>query len=181
MKKTLSFFLCLCLALSAVSCSLRTGSSETGAAPDEADAGSRTEEAAAVDPPEQQEAEAETEAPAVPVEETLADLPEIVEAEGIVTLETAKPPEYKDGRLVIFFTDESVFYEADSPCSIGLISADAADSIPAALDLDSNPDIRNNNAFRGAVLVPEEPLPSGSYTFSVAIAHYIVSFDMTID
>ena len=181
MKKTALFFLCAALVLTSVSCSLRAGTEEADASSQPA-AGETTEaEPENGTQPTDEITGEEPSAPAVEPEESLASLPDNVEAEAINVLELSEPAQYKDGRLVMYFTNTAVFYRPDDVCSIGLISSDMADSISAVLDVETYPDIKNGDLYRGAVLVPSEPIPAGAYTFSVAIANYLVTFDMTVD
>ena len=99
----------------------------------------------------------------------------------ILELELAKPAEIINGTIVLYFTDEELFYASDAPCSIGLISSAMADSISGTLDMTSYPDMFSGDDYRGAAIIPSEPIPAGSYTFSVSIGTYLVSFDMTVE
>ena len=108
-------------------------------------------------------------------------LPENVEVSPILELELAKPAEIINGTIVLYFTDEELFYASDAPCSIGLISSAMADSISGTLDMTSYPDMFSGDDYRGAAIIPSEPIPAGSYTFSVSIGTYLVSFDMTVE
>lgn len=188
MKKTAIWILCAFLALTSVSCSLRSNDTESGLSA-QAEAGETAEEEISVEENDgQEQGEAVSSGgpsgPKKPVGEPEGEkyvAPENVEPVEISPLELSEPAFYKEGKLVMYFTDDTVFYRPDAVCSIGLISAEAAESIPAVLDLESYPDIKNGDLFRGAVLVPAQLIPPGSYTFSVMIADFIVTFDMTIN
>lgn len=125
--------------------------------------------------------EAAPEEPAEPEETETNPLPENVEISSILELELARPAEIKNGTLVMYFTDEELFYESDAPCSIGLISSDMADSISGTLDMTTYPDMFSGDDYRGAAIIPSKPIPTGSYTFSVSIGGYLVNFDMTVE
>jgi hypothetical protein len=188
MKKAAIWILCAFLVLSSVSCSLRSNSTESDpSSPQEAGETAEgeisAEENGSTEPGEagSPEGPSGAERPVGEPEGEKIVAPENVEAKEIYTLELSEPPFYKEGKLVMYFTDDTVFYRPDAVCSIGLISSESAESIPAVLDIDSYPDIKNGDLFRGAVLVPAQLITPGSYTFSVMIAEFIVTFDMTIN
>ena len=63
---------------------------------------------------------------------------------------------------------------------IGVISGDGARSCPARIVTKNYPDLMNGEDYRGAALIPEEPLEAGSFNFTVTIGRYLVSFTMTV-
>ena len=172
MKRLSLLLLCALLALSSA-CS-RGASAEDDAAPETARADARTDSAPT---------DAVTEIAAEPVSEEPETnaLPENVEVSSILELELSQPAEIKNGTLVMYFTDEELFYPSDSPCSIGIISSDMADSISGTLDMTTYPDMFSGDDYRGAAIIPSEPIPSGSYSFSVSFGSYLVNFDMTVE
>ena len=168
MKRLSLLLLCALLVLSSA-CS-KGASAGDDAAPETAQTNTAPAEAAP-------EAAAEPE----PAEPETNSLPENVEVSSILEVELAKPAEIKNGTLVMYFTDEELFYESDAPCSIGIISPDMADSISGTLDMTTYPDMFSGDDYRGAAIIPSEPIPTGSYTFSVSFGSYLVNFDMTVE
>ena len=166
MKKTALFLLCAALVLTLAACS--SSSPEDDAAEE------------SIEQPEQPVAEPEETAAQTEAPPTI-EFPENTEYTSTTDLRLAKTPEYRDGMLILYFTREDLWYKPDTICSIGLISSDSAQSIPATLDMTSFPDMFDGDEYCGAALVPAAPLPAGSYTFSVSIAEYLVTFDMAID
>ena len=174
-KKTAVLLLCAWLALAPVSCSKKESADmteETPAAQTEAP----VQEAAA---PAQETPADEPEAEPAPEEEH--GIPEDVEVQALYELKLSAPAEIRDGILVLFFTEEHIWYDKDAAGSIGMISSDMASSIAATLDTENVPDILNGTDYRGVALVPAEPIPAGEYSFSVTFANYIVAFDMTVE
>ena len=171
MKRITMLLLCALLAMS-VSCSRsRSGEeSETTAADPAPSVSAAADESPAEESPE-------TEAP----EEGPAEVPENVKVSSIIDLELAKPAVIEGNTLVLYFTDEELWYPEDAACSIGLISSEVADSISGTLDMTSYPDMFDGDSCRGAAIVASEPIPPGSYTFSVSIDNYLVTFDMTVE
>ena len=167
MKKTALFLLCAALVLTLAACS--SSSPEDDAAEEE----SIVQPEQSVTEPEDDAAE--TEAP------PQLEFPEDAHYTSTTDLRLAKTPEYRDGKLILYFTEKDLWYKPETICSIGLISSDSAQSVPATLDMTSFPDMFDGDDYCGAALVPSSPLPAGSYTFSVSIAEYLVTFDMDID
>ena len=177
MKKVSLMFLSALLVLSVVSCS-------SGSSGDESADGQVQTEAAELPQPEvaaETPAEPDVEEEAPPQEEAPSEPPGNVEITAITNLELSRPAEIIDGTLVMYFTDEELWYEPDAECSIGLISSEAADSIKGKLDMSSYPDMFVGDDYRGAAIIPDFPIPAGSYTFSVAFGKYLVTFDMTVN
>ena len=176
MKRLSLLLLCALLALS-TACS-KGASAEDDAAPDTAQADAQAD---ALDDSAPTEAVPEMAAEPEPEEPETNALPENVEVSSILELELAQPAEIKNGTLVMYFTDEELFYPSDSPCSIGLISSDMADSIACTLDMTTYPDMFSGDDYRGVAIIPSEPIPTGSYSFSVSFGSYLVNFDMTVE
>ena len=173
MKKTPILLLCALLALNAACSKGKTADETDSAAAPQADVEAISSDVSPAGTGEASEEPAEG-------TETNA-LPENVEVSAITELELARPTQIENGILVMYFTDEELFYEPDAPCSIGLISSDMADSISGTFDMTSYPDMFSGDDYRGAAIVPSEPIPSGNYTFSVSFGNYLVNFDMTVD
>lgn len=172
MKKLFHLLLCALLVLGAASCSAKQNDDVPA---DESETAVQAESPAEENTPEAGAPED------VPEEPETQGIPENVEVTTITPLELSKPAEIINGTLVMYFKDEEVWYQPDASCSIGMISEDAADSIPGSLDMTTFPDMFAGEDYTGAAIVPSTPIPSGSYTFSVLFANYLVTFDMTVD
>ena len=166
MKKTALFLLSLVLLLTAASCGKSAGDETPETLPVETTS---------------EEAETETPEPEETAEPVQLEFPDGSQYTTLTDLELAKPAEYRDGILILYFKQTDIWYKPDTICSVGLISDDSAESFPATLDMTSFPDMFDGDDYCGAALVPSSPLPSGSYIFSVSIAEYLVSFNVTID
>lgn len=96
-------------------------------------------------------------------------------------LELEKDPVYENGKLILYFTDHSIQYSADSQCIVGFISYGAADSYKATPDMETYPDMKTDSGYCGVALIPEDVIPAGNYTFNISLDSYVITFDMTIE
>ena len=96
-------------------------------------------------------------------------------------LELESKPYIQNGELILYFTNHELWYEPDEAAYIGIISDGSAMSVPAAIVTSKHPELESGEDYLGVALRPSEPLPSGSYAFTVTFSEYTVSFEMTID
>ncbi|MBO7405602.1 MAG: hypothetical protein J6V24_11625 [Clostridia bacterium] len=123
------------------------------------------------------------ETPAVADEEPVIE-PDITTEYPYVTLkqlELESKPYIQNGELILYFTNHEIWYEDDDAAFIGMISDGSAMSVPAAIVTSKHPELESGEDYLGVALRPSEPLPSGSYSFTVTFSEYTVSFEMTID
>lgn len=163
MKKYIALLLLTAAVLSACS-----------SAPESAEETTAETESAPVTETAVPETEAETEA------QTEAPKPENVEVFEYHTLELAKDPEFKDGVLLLYFTENDVWFEPDASFYIGLRSEDEAYSISASSETEQYPDMMVEDEYCGIALRPAEEIPAGEYRMSVTFEEYICDFELAI-
>lgn len=112
--------------------------------------------------------------------ETEVKIPESVDVFEYHTLELSKEPVWEDGVLVLYFTEDDLWFETDSSFYIGLRSEDEAYSVSAVSETALYPDMLVEDEYCGIALRPSEEIPAGEYRMSVTFEHYICDFEMTI-
>ncbi|MCR4905956.1 MAG: hypothetical protein K6A33_07730 [Clostridiales bacterium] len=96
-------------------------------------------------------------------------------------LELESKPYFQNGELILYFTNHEIWYEENEAAYIGMISDGSAMSVPASIVTSKHPELEAGEDYLGVALLPSEPIPAGSYTFTVTFSEYIVSFEMTVD
>ncbi len=120
--------------------------------------------------------EAETEKPKY-------ERPEDEEVINYTTLELSKDAVYDRaaGLFLMYFTNEELLYNAETKCSIGLISDEEAVSVTGKPDMTAYPDMQiDEDDFCGIAIKVDEEIPAGDYLVSVTFANYIVTFEHVI-
>lgn len=125
-------------------------------------------------PVEETAPESETEA------ETEAPRQDNVEVFEYVKLELAKDPVFTNGVLLLYFTDDDIWFEQDTSFYIGLRSSDEAYTIGASSETALYPDMMVEDAYCGIALRPNEEIPAGEYKMSVTFEEYICDFELTV-
>ncbi len=139
-----------------------------------------------------EETETETSAPETVAEaeevetepETKIERPEDETVINYITLELEKDAIYdRDaGVIVMYFANHQIWYEADTKCSIGLISDEEAFSISGTPDMTAYPDvIVDDDDYCGIAIKVDEEISAGTYFVSVTFDEYIVNFDFTVE
>lgn len=98
------------------------------------------------------------------------------------TVELAKDPVYENGMLVLYFTQNNLWYTENSAYRIGVVTPMAINTVNATPDFDAYPDMKTADGnYCGIALKPETEFTPGSYKFNISFGQYNVVFDMTIN
>lgn len=116
-----------------------------------------------------------------PVQEEETEEPAEPQYVDLKILELESEPYFQNGELILYFTNHEIWYEPDEAAYIGIITPYSASSYPASIVTSRHPELESEEDYLGVALAPSEPIPAGTYNFSVTFGEYFVSFEMTVD